>query len=267
MSSNFIYSEKHVPYTYSIQWSTTGMKYYGVRFAKNCHPKDFWVSYFTSSKYVATYVEQFGPPDIRIIRKTFTCSDAVQRALLHEKTVLRRIRAAERTDFLNKYDGGNFKAFNGWNKGLTKETSQSIARASKRISKTLTGRTSANDVGRKNATDKLRGRTKETHEYISEQSKRLAGRTKENDESKRQASIKISLSTTGRTKRTHAYLAARSEQYAYVYEITFPDGSVHNIKHIKQWASDNNLNINNVYSASRTGSPHRGFKFKKIEKL
>lgn len=39
----------YTPYTYLIGWSKHNIWYYGKRTAKNCHPNDFWVTYFTSS--------------------------------------------------------------------------------------------------------------------------------------------------------------------------------------------------------------------------
>ena len=82
-----MYLQHNTPYTYFIQWSKTGMKYYGVRYAKDCHPSDFWVTYFTSSDTVSEYVQEHGNPDIIQIRKTF---DNTTRARLWEHTVLKR---------------------------------------------------------------------------------------------------------------------------------------------------------------------------------
>jgi hypothetical protein len=94
----------NIPYTYLIQWSKTGMKYYGVRYGKNCQPEDFWVSYFTSSISVAEYISQHGEPDIIQIRKTFLGNSRVSDARLWEHKVLRRLKVIERSDFLNKSD-------------------------------------------------------------------------------------------------------------------------------------------------------------------
>lgn len=96
-----IYTE-HQPYTYLIKWSSTGMKYYGVRYAKGCHPSEFWVSYFTSSDYVTQYIEQHGEPDIRVIRRLFKKST---QAKLWESKVLKKLKVASRSDFLNKNEG------------------------------------------------------------------------------------------------------------------------------------------------------------------
>jgi len=56
----------HIPYTYRIKNKTTGLQYYGVRFAKNCHPDDLWVAYFTSSKHVKKLIEKHGKDDFEI---------------------------------------------------------------------------------------------------------------------------------------------------------------------------------------------------------
>ena len=91
---------EYMPYTYFISWSNTGMKYYGVRYKKGCTPKDFWVSYKTSSNYVKKYIEENGEPDIKEIRKIFV--DGSQ-AREWESRVLTRINATVREDYLNKW--------------------------------------------------------------------------------------------------------------------------------------------------------------------
>ncbi|ANN86030.1 hypothetical protein [Salmonella phage S115] len=48
------------PYVYKIE-SKDGHIYYGCRHAKNCHPKELWVKYFTSSKVVQSLISQHGP--------------------------------------------------------------------------------------------------------------------------------------------------------------------------------------------------------------
>lgn len=93
-----------IPYTYQIIWTATGMKYYGVRYAKDCNPNDLWKTYFTSSTAVADYVKEYGDPDIIQIRKTFSGHDAVLKARAWEHTVLRRLKVIRRLDFLNQSD-------------------------------------------------------------------------------------------------------------------------------------------------------------------
>ena len=91
------------PYTYLIGWSHLNKFYYGVRYAQDCHPSDFWNKYFTSSKYVAECREEHGEPDIVQIRKTF---DLREQAIDWETKVLNRMKVIHREDFLNKSIGG-----------------------------------------------------------------------------------------------------------------------------------------------------------------
>jgi len=87
------------PYTYLIGWSEHDLYYYGVRYANNCHPSDLWVTYFTSSKYVASYIEKYDEPDVIQIRKTFPTKI---KAKLWEDKVLRRLDVASNPKFINK---------------------------------------------------------------------------------------------------------------------------------------------------------------------
>lgn len=88
-----------MPYTYIVKNITTGMLYYGVRFAKSAKPDDFWVSYFTSSKFVKDLIRQFGKEDfIFEIRREFT---TVEGAINWEQRVLRRF-AVNHPKFLNR---------------------------------------------------------------------------------------------------------------------------------------------------------------------
>ena len=95
----------NTPYTYRIGWSKTGMNYVGARWAKNCHPSDLFVSYFTSSKYVANYIKEHGMPDIVEVIETFTGEDRRQKVRLSEADELVRLDAVNRDDYLNKHDG------------------------------------------------------------------------------------------------------------------------------------------------------------------
>lgn len=95
------------PYTYLIGWSVHNLWYYGVRFAKNCHPGDLWVSYFTSSKYVAALREQHGEPDVVQVRKLFSSAQA---AVLWEERVLRRTKAMADPKWINRNVAGHWNA-------------------------------------------------------------------------------------------------------------------------------------------------------------
>lgn len=135
---------EHTPYTYFIGWTKLNLFYYGSRYAKGCHPSDFWEKYFTSSKRVAATRLEHGEPDLIQIRQVF---DDVRSAMLWEKVVLRRMNAKRRKDFLNE-TMGNMPTMSGkthtdetkakmsaWQKGVPKP-----AEATAKMRKSLTGR-------------------------------------------------------------------------------------------------------------------------------
>jgi hypothetical protein len=92
------------PYTYLIGWSTHNKWYYGVRYAKNCHPKDLWVTYFTSSSSVKKMREILGEPDVIQVRKLFDCPS---KACTWEVRVLQRLKVPKNKNFLNGHAGGH----------------------------------------------------------------------------------------------------------------------------------------------------------------
>jgi hypothetical protein len=127
----------YIPYTYLIGWSKHNTFYYGRRTAKNCHPNEFWIKYFTSSKDVKNFRNNNGDPDIIQIRKTFPGNpDACK---LWESKVLEKLDAQHDSRFLNKKNGDHKWDTTGqipWNKGIpcTDKTKQ-------KISKSNTGKT------------------------------------------------------------------------------------------------------------------------------
>lgn len=95
-----------MPYTYLIKCNVTGEFYYGVRYAKGCDPDELWKTYFTSSKVVKQRITQFGEESFSFqVRKVF---ESGIEAREWEHKVLVRIKAKERSDFLNLTDGVNF---------------------------------------------------------------------------------------------------------------------------------------------------------------
>jgi len=93
-----------IPYTYLIGWKQHNKWYYGVRYAKGCHPRDLWKTYFTSSKLVKQLVKMFGDPDIIQVRRIFNCPI---KACNWEITVLRRLNVPNNIKFLNGHRGGH----------------------------------------------------------------------------------------------------------------------------------------------------------------
>lgn len=89
----------NVPYTYLIGWSQLDKWYYGVRYAKNCHPSDLWNPYKTSSKHVLSFIAENGEPDIIRVSRIF---NSRKEACDHEFKFLKRVSAIKNEKFLNK---------------------------------------------------------------------------------------------------------------------------------------------------------------------
>lgn len=97
------------PYTYRVGWSKYGLYYYGVRYAKHCHPTEFWKSYFTSSIKGCHKMGDYGlhhmmgylwpeEPDVVEIRKIFNSKEA---AVKWEVGVLTRLNAVYNPNYIN----------------------------------------------------------------------------------------------------------------------------------------------------------------------
>jgi hypothetical protein len=96
----------YIPYTYLIGWSKLNKFYYGCEYGnitKTANPSNLWTSYFTSSKLVYEYRNNYGEPDIIQVRKTFCCS---QSAKLWEEKVLRKMKVLSNEKFLNENISG-----------------------------------------------------------------------------------------------------------------------------------------------------------------
>lgn len=116
------------PYTYLIGWSKYNKWYYGVKFAKNCNPQDFWKKYFTSSKKVKQFRKKYGEPDIIQIRKTFKEANS---ARLWEHKVLRRLKVLCNEKWLNESDSISIPSQKGVNKSETHKQKISISNIGK----------------------------------------------------------------------------------------------------------------------------------------
>ena len=132
----------HVPYTYIVGWSKHNRYYYGVRYAKDCNPRDLWVSYFTSSKYVKEFRKIHGEPDILQIRKTFKNIESSQ---VWETKVLQRMRVINDDRFLNKGIGKSLQNFEIRKDIMIKkygvENPSQLPGVSQKISESLKGKT------------------------------------------------------------------------------------------------------------------------------
>lgn len=77
IGSEYKVPNRYLPYTYRIFCIPTREYYYGVRYAQTCHPDEFWITYFTSSKTVHRLIEEYGTHAfIFEIRRTFISQSA-----------------------------------------------------------------------------------------------------------------------------------------------------------------------------------------------
>jgi hypothetical protein len=111
---------KSTPYTYLIGWSRISKYYYGVRYSKDCHPNDLWITYFTSSNLVKDLRQQHGDPDIIQVRRTF---ESRERAILWEHKVLTRLNILHESKWLNQSVGGVIAILQQSSEHIRKRTS------------------------------------------------------------------------------------------------------------------------------------------------
>jgi hypothetical protein len=103
MSSNNTYTaQDRTPYTYFIRWNDLNLNYYGRRTAKGCHPEEFFITYFTSSRYVDDIISEYGMPDLIKVHKIF--SD-IHSCKIQEERFLKRVNAAKSLSWLNQTNG------------------------------------------------------------------------------------------------------------------------------------------------------------------
>ena len=100
------------PYTYLIRFKPTGQLYYGAKYAVGCHPDQFWVKYFTSSKVVEKLIAEFGIDSFEVL---YTKNHATGKAALGwEEMYLISVDAGRNGDYLNVHNGGkNFIVLSG----------------------------------------------------------------------------------------------------------------------------------------------------------
>jgi hypothetical protein len=159
------------PYTYLIGWKDLDKWYYGVRFARNCHPDDLWTKYFTSSKVVQEYREKYGEPNVVEVRCVF---NTPSQARLWEEKVIRRITAVKSDRWLNKGCGGVAfatpeKLSEEWKQRIRDGVNSPEVKAQMRInqSKARIGKTHS-EVTKKKISESQKG--ERNHQYGKQQS-------------------------------------------------------------------------------------------------
>lgn len=120
-------------YTYLIGWTKHNKWYYGVRFSNKSNPKDLWVTYFTSSKYVKDFRKLNGEPDIIEVRKVFNNANS---ARLWEEKVIRRLNLVSDNKWLNKSDNTKKFYFEGKRPPFSEEHKRKLSEAAKKRKRT-----------------------------------------------------------------------------------------------------------------------------------
>ncbi len=135
-------------YTYLIGWKSLDKWYYGVRMAAGCNPSELMETYFTSSSAVHSLIEDFGKPDVIIVRKEFESADA---AYDWESKVLRKMKVASSSKWINRHENYPLSPFCSpeFKKMLVKihgvEYTSQIPEVSRRVSEKLKGRMAVYD--------------------------------------------------------------------------------------------------------------------------
>jgi len=138
-----------MPYTYLIKFKPENRFYYGVRFAKNCNPDEFWEKYFTSSSEVHRLIEEYGKESFEYqIRKVFDCPE---KAIKWESKVLKKTKAAYKEKWINKTDSAAIPSLRGNNNPMRNKENREkwlmIVRSEehrKKISESLKGHKKSN---------------------------------------------------------------------------------------------------------------------------
>lgn len=218
-------------YTYFIMWSSTGMKYYGARWAKGCHPTDLFVKYFTSSKYVKNYIKLHGNPDIIQIRKTFEGSKEGQDACyLWETKVLQRMNVVKRIDYLNQHDNNGILRCKEYTKEM--RIKQSLNHADFRGSKNPYASYTGNKHHQYN-----KPRTDEVKKKISESNK--------GKHNPIECAQRITKEMRDATSKRNI------EIFSKMWQIKFPNGETIIVKNLKLYCSKNNLPYQSIKKSSK----------------
>lgn len=217
-----------VPFTYLIIFTnpTTCEKkyYYGVRYATDCNPSQLFTTYFTSSTKVQSLLKEYGKECFETeVRRTFP--ENRDKAMKWEQTVLRRLKAPQRHDFLNQCVPNQMPVFLGADNPSKREDVRT------KISKSKLGKKHSEETKAK-----LRGpRPPSTCEAIS---KGCMGR-KYSDEEK----LKMSVTRTGKRTgpRPHISIKMKGVKTPHLFislgQCSYCGSNVtHNNKH---WHGDN----------------------------
>lgn len=144
------------PYTYFIHWTTHNVSYFGRRTADGCNPKDLWVTYFTSSKYVSRFRQQYGDPDVISVCSTFTNKQA---CIKQEALVLHALDVAHNTAWLNRSNGDQYFDTSDMSNAIDSSTGESLGLVSQSDIRWITGEIKHHLKGRTNSPESNKKRS------------------------------------------------------------------------------------------------------------
>ena len=211
-------------YTYLIGWSKHKKYYYGVRFSKKSDPKELWVTYFTSSKYVKRFSHEFGDPDIIQIRKIF---DNVSKARLWENKVLTKMNVVNDEKWLNKTN----------NKSI--DPVCAARGAKKHIGMKRTEKTK----------QKMRGPKSEQHKM------NMRGKRPHVNQSGKNNNAYNSL--VGKLKTKEHKEKNSFGQSKIIWTIISPDNQKFVIKNLNNFCKEQNLSISSLWYTAKTKKPNK----------
>jgi hypothetical protein len=91
------------PFSYVITQISSGIRYYGIKFARGCQPSDLGSTYFSSSRIVNKLIKEEGLQNFKFeIRKIFVSRE---QAIEWEKKFLTKIDAARSPMWFNRHNG------------------------------------------------------------------------------------------------------------------------------------------------------------------
>lgn len=159
--------KKSEPFVYLIGWTSFNRFYIGSRYSRDSHPNQLWTKYFTSSKAVKTFRQEFGEPDVIEIRKIFNSG---KEAHNYEIKLLQRIGAVKDDRFLNLNDIKNWRNPGGkpaWNRGVPMPNEQK-----ERQSRAMKGKPGWSKGIPRTEEEKEKIRIKRKDQIITEETKR-----------------------------------------------------------------------------------------------
>lgn len=237
------------PYTYLIRFKPTLELYYGSKTAKGCHPDQFWIKYFTTSKIVKKLIEEYGVDSFEVI---YTKNHATKEAALKWETMyLVSVNAALNENYLNRHNGGE-------NFCVTKE---SILKNTGENHWNYGGHQS--DELNKAHSERMSG---EKHpQFGIKQSEEWKQKNREGHLGKRvtaETLIKMSIATTGENNPNYGNTGELSS-ISKTYVITFPDLHEEVITGLREFCRNHNLDHSTLVKIAKNKPSyiqHKGYK-------